>query len=264
MSDRITRSVSGSSSDSEAGESSDDVSGHDSSLGATGQDRDGRSGESGSGGRSSSSLTSPGHVESRELGAKPRKKTEGREGKGSKHTGKGVVWDKKDRKGAKFYRGKGQMLAAERAARDAAEGAAKAAKAAAEGKGKEDGSGLVALRAVGPRTKHHHGRKTDSHHGGTTAGRNVLGKAFSGFIISVAMLLGPLSALLSLISLLSSDTSVNNTQESTSSDVTKTASGGGYSPQTVFMVAYLFISICVIAFLVCTRGSSNKDKKHKR
>ncbi|WP_242641783.1 hypothetical protein, partial [Candidatus Ichthyocystis sparus] len=149
MSDRITRDVSGSSSDSEASGEPANVGEGRSPLGAVGQDRNVKSSKSGDDGRSSrGSLTSPGHAESRGLGARPRRKTEEKEGKGSKHhhhTGKGTEWNKKDRRAARVHRGKGQKIAAERAAVEAAERAAKDAKDTAEGKGKDkskdDGSG---------------------------------------------------------------------------------------------------------------------------
>ncbi|WP_092415457.1 hypothetical protein [Candidatus Ichthyocystis sparus] len=119
MSDRVVRNVD-SGSNSGAGRPTGNVGGDDSSLRAVDQDRDGESGRLESAGRSSrGSLASPGHVESRELGAKPRKRAERKEEKAARSTGKGVEWNKKDRKAAKLHKGKGQKIAAERAAEPA-------------------------------------------------------------------------------------------------------------------------------------------------
>uniref|UniRef100_UPI00159EEBB8 hypothetical protein n=1 Tax=Candidatus Ichthyocystis sparus TaxID=1561004 RepID=UPI00159EEBB8 len=106
-------------------------------------------------------LTSPGHDESRGLGARPRRKTEGKEGKGSKHhhhhAGKGVEWNKKDRRAAKVHRGEGQKLAAERAARDAAQG-----RGSAYDKPHQEVKAKLKL-GPGPRSSHRPGRDVDQH-----------------------------------------------------------------------------------------------------
>ncbi|WP_092460216.1 hypothetical protein [Candidatus Ichthyocystis sparus] len=274
MSDRITRDVSGSSSDSEAsGEPANVGEGH-SPLGAVGQDRDVRSTESGCGRSSRSSLTSPGHDESRGLGARPRRKTEGKEGKGSKrhhhHAGKGVEWNKKDRRAARVHRGEGQKLAAERAAEAAAEEAARNARDAAEGRGRDkrdDGSGLIATRTKGPRTHHHHGhhhhgRRTEPKHGTIDSRMGRFGRLCS-FLATSVTVGGPLAALACLVSILSSNTAgpVNNTQESAS------ASGPvgevNSRRQVAFMVVYILLSMFVLA-VSCAHRFSNKDRKRKK
>ncbi|WP_092460366.1 hypothetical protein [Candidatus Ichthyocystis sparus] len=155
MSDRITLGASDSSSDSEAGEPTNDVGGNSSSLGAVGQDRGRRSGESGSGGRSGrGSLTSPGRAGQQELGAKPKKWTGRKEERGSKATGKGVVWNKEDRRRAKLHRGKGQKLAADRAAARVGEEADKC---------KEVRTTEVRALGQGPRGRHGPGSSADQH-----------------------------------------------------------------------------------------------------
>ncbi|WP_141663066.1 hypothetical protein, partial [Candidatus Ichthyocystis sparus] len=257
MSDRIARDVSGSSSDSEASSEPDGVgAGGHSPLGAVGQDRDVRSTESGGGGSSSrGSLTSPGHDESRGLGARPRRKTEGKEGKGSKrhhhHAGKGVEWNKKDRRAARVHRGEGQKLAAGRAAEAAAEEAARNARDAAEGRGRDkrdDGSGLIATRAEGPRTHHHghhHGKRTEPKHGKIDTHTGRLGKVCS-FLVTAVAIGGPLAALMSLLSIISNYTAGPGTQGSTSAS--DPALGRGTGPRQVLpMVVYLLLSMCVIA-----------------
>uniref|UniRef100_UPI001F5FBD99 hypothetical protein n=1 Tax=Candidatus Ichthyocystis sparus TaxID=1561004 RepID=UPI001F5FBD99 len=257
MSDRITRDVSGSGSDSEASSEPDGVgAGDHSPLGAVGQDRDvGRSSESAGGGRSSrSSLTSPGHDESRGLGARPRRRTEGKEGKGSKHHhtgGKGIEWNKKDRRSAKAHRGKGQKIAAERAAERAAEEAARDARDAAEGRGRDkrdDGSGLIVTRAEGPRTHHrghHHGKRTEPKYGRIDPHMGRSGR-LCFFLVTAVAIGGPLAALMSLLSIISSYTAGPGTQGSTSAS--DPALGRGTGPRQVLpMVVYLLLSMCVIA-----------------
>uniref|UniRef100_UPI001F5E679D hypothetical protein n=1 Tax=Candidatus Ichthyocystis sparus TaxID=1561004 RepID=UPI001F5E679D len=269
----VTRDTSGSSSDSETSGGPADVAGGHSPLGAVGQDRDVRSSGSGGGGRSSrGSLTSPGHTEeSRGLGAKPRKKTEGKEGKGSKrHTGKGIEWNKKDRRAAKTHRGEGQRLAAERAARANAEEAAVAAKDAAEGRGgdkKDDGSGLIVLRTKGPRTRHHghgHHRKSEPKHGDTD--RHMSGIDRLCFLLGAVVAVGgSLATLVSLLSsVLSSDTAgpVNGTRESASASGS-VRKGYYYNDDLTYMVMHLLFSMLVLA-LWCAYKFSNKGKKHKK
>ncbi|WP_092411282.1 MULTISPECIES: hypothetical protein [Candidatus Ichthyocystis] len=275
MSGRVTRDTSGSSSDSETSGGPADVAGGHSPLGAVGQDRDVRSSGSGGGGRSSrGSLTSPGHTEeSRGLGAKPRKKTEGKEGKGGKHhTRKGIEWNKKDRRAAKVHRGEGQRLAAERAARAAAEEAAMAAKDAAEGRGgnkKDDGLGLIVLRTKGPRTRHHghgHHRKNEPKHGDTDHHMSGIDRLclLLGTAVAVG---GSLATLVSLLSsILSSDTAgppVNGTREGASA-----ASGSVWKDyhdnvDLAFMVMHLFLSMLVLA-VWCAYKFSDRGKKRKK
>lgn len=158
MSDRLTLGISDSGSDSETGDPTDNAGEGGSSLGAVGQDRDGRSGKSGGGDRSSrGSLTSPGHIGPQELGARPRKKTGVKGEKDSKPTAKGVVWNKKDRKRAKCYKGKGQQLAAERAAKDAAQG-----RGSADDKPHQEVKTKLKL-GPGPRSGRGPGRDVDQH-----------------------------------------------------------------------------------------------------
>lgn len=107
-----------SSSDSEVDE---DTTAGDSPLRAVGQDKDGSS-KSGSG-NGSGGVSSPTSVsdKSRALGARPKERPTGEEGGGEpthrRGKGKGVEWNKNDRRSAKVHKGQGQRLAADRAAK---------------------------------------------------------------------------------------------------------------------------------------------------
>ncbi|WP_141663413.1 hypothetical protein [Candidatus Ichthyocystis sparus] len=156
MSGRISLSASGgSSSSSEADEPAGD-GGDNSSLGAVGQDgRECRKlGDAGPGGSSSQE---PRYLA---LGARPKKKSAKKEGGGSRGSteGKGVVWVKRDRRAARLHRGRGQELAAERAAEVAARAAAKWKEKEKEVGVEGDGSGLTALRYEDTEQRGTHGR----------------------------------------------------------------------------------------------------------
>ncbi len=147
MTDRITLSVSDSSSDSEIGES-DTNKGGDTTLGAVDQDKDWDS-KSGNANRiSRGSLSAPKRVGSMMLGARPKERTE------IKHPGKGVEWVKRDRRSAKLHKGKGQKIAADRAAKAAAKG----------GGGATTSRTTIAVRVVGTGPRGRRGPGSDQLH----------------------------------------------------------------------------------------------------
>lgn len=120
MSVRMVHGVSSSSSSSDS-EVNEDTAAGDSSLRAVGQDEDSSSksgGGNGSGGVSSPTSRSD---KSRALGARPKERPTGeRVGEPTLRRGKGVEWNRKDRRSAKVHKGRGQILAADRAAKSSA------------------------------------------------------------------------------------------------------------------------------------------------
>ncbi|WP_176696857.1 hypothetical protein, partial [Candidatus Ichthyocystis sparus] len=132
--------------------------GDNSSLGAVGQDgRECRKlGDAGPGGSSSQE---PRYLA---LGARPKKKSAKKEGEGSrgstKGKTKGAEWTKKDRRAARLHKGRGQELAAERAAEVAARTAAECKDKEKEVEVEGDGSGLTALRYEDTEQRGTHGR----------------------------------------------------------------------------------------------------------
>ncbi|WP_092411263.1 MULTISPECIES: hypothetical protein [Candidatus Ichthyocystis] len=271
MSDRVASGVSDSgSSDSENNETAG-VGRGSSPLGTTGQDKDGSSKSEGGSSPSRGSLASPGR-EPLELGARPKEGSDKRGekgGKGGKRTGKGIEWNKKDRRRAKFYRGRGQEFAAERAAKTAAEEAARAAKDAAEGRGgdkRDDGSGLIVLRAEGPRT-HHHGhhshRRTKPERGDIDPDMGRFGNLFGGLylLLFIVTLLGaPIAALVCLLDMASDAAETQGDAPPTTGPVLRS----GYYRAVAIAVMYLILLTCVIALTCAASGSSSKNKKRKK
>ncbi|WP_141663306.1 hypothetical protein, partial [Candidatus Ichthyocystis sparus] len=123
--------------------------------------------------------------------------------------------------------------------------------------------GLIVVRAEGPRTHHHghhhHARRAEPKHSSIDHHMGRFGRLFS-FLATSVTVGGPIAALVSLISVLSSSNTagpVNNSQESASAS--SPVLGGGSSRQVVFMVVYLLLSMCLLA-MWCAHRFSSKGK----